>query len=137
MRAGILEEVPPAERMRAHRRAAELLALREDGGERVAEHLLATEPTGDAWTVARLTEAAREASRRGAPESAASYLRRVLAEPPAPGARPRVLLDLGVADEGTNVTQHQIDDVEPGTEVLDLDLTVGLGTVQVVRPPAR
>ena len=89
VRAGILEEVPPAERMRAHRRAAELLAVREDRGERVAEHLLATEPTGDAWTVARLTEAAREASRRGAPESAASYLRRVLAEPPAAGARPR------------------------------------------------
>jgi DNA-binding CsgD family transcriptional regulator len=98
VRAGILEEVPPAERMRAHRRAAELLALREDSGERVAEHLLATEPTGDAWTVARLTEAAREASRRGAPESAASYLRRVLIEPPAPGARPRILLDLGVAE---------------------------------------
>jgi DNA-binding CsgD family transcriptional regulator len=98
VRAGILEEVPPAERMRAHRRAAELLAVREDRGERVAEHLLATEPTGDAWTVARLTEAAREASRRGAPESAVSYLRRVLAEPPAPGARPRILLDLGVAE---------------------------------------
>ena len=87
VRAGILEEVPPAERMRAHRRAAELLAIREDSAERVAEHLLATEPAGDAWTVARLTEAAREAARRGAPESAVSYLRRVLAEPPPPGAR--------------------------------------------------
>ena len=66
VRAGILEEVPPAERMRAHRRAAELLAVREDSGERVAEHLLATEPAGDAWTVARLTEAAprRRAPRR-------------------------------------------------------------------------
>jgi DNA-binding CsgD family transcriptional regulator len=98
VRAGILEEVPPAERMRAHRRAAELLAVREDSGERVAEHLLATEPAGDAWTVARLTDAARDAARRGAPESAASYLRRVLAEPPAPGARPRILLELGVAE---------------------------------------
>ena len=98
VRAGILEEVPPAERMRAHRRAAELLAVREDSGERVAEHLLATEPAGDAWTVARLTDAARDAARRGAPESAASYLRRVLAEPPAPGARARILLELGVAE---------------------------------------
>ena len=98
VRAGILEEVPPAERMRAHRRAAELLAVREDSGERVAEHLLATEPAGDAWTVARLTDAARDAVRRGAPESAASYLRRVLAEPPAPGARARILLELGVAE---------------------------------------
>ena len=98
VRAGILEEVPPAERMRAHRRAAELLAVREDSGERVAEHLLATEPAGDPWTVARLTDAARDAARRGAPESAASYLRRVLAEPPAPGARAGILLELGVAE---------------------------------------
>jgi DNA-binding CsgD family transcriptional regulator len=98
VRAGILEEVPPAERMRAHRRAAELLAVREDSAERVAEHLLATEPGGDAWTVARLTEAARDAARRGAPESAASYLRRVLVEPPPPAARPQILLELGVAE---------------------------------------
>jgi DNA-binding CsgD family transcriptional regulator len=48
--------------------------------------------------VARLTDAAREAARRGAPESAASYLRRVLAEPPPPAARARVLLELGVAE---------------------------------------
>jgi hypothetical protein len=46
-------------------------------------------------------------------------------------------VDLGVADEGTNVTQQKVDEVADGTEVLDLDLTVGLGTVQVVRPPAR
>jgi DNA-binding CsgD family transcriptional regulator len=98
VRAGILEELPPVERMRAHRRAAELLAVRQDSAERVAEHLLATEPAGDAWTVARLTEAAREAARRGAPESAVSYLRRVLVEPPAPGARAHVLLELGVAE---------------------------------------
>ena len=77
--------MPPAERMRAHRRAAELLAVREDSAERVAEHLLATEPAGDAWTVARLTEAAREAARRGAPESAASYLRRVAGRAAAAG----------------------------------------------------
>ena len=98
VRAAILAQVPAATRVAAHRRAAELLTARAESVERVAEHLLATEPTGDAWTAQRLAEAAAVAARRGAPESAASYLRRVLAEPPAPDARPRVLLDLGVAE---------------------------------------
>jgi DNA-binding CsgD family transcriptional regulator len=98
MRASVLEEVPSAERLHAHRRAAELLAANGVSSERVAEHLLATAPAGDPWTVERLTDAARTAARRGAPESAARYLRRVLAEPPAPQARAQILLELGVAE---------------------------------------
>ena len=129
VRAGILEEVPPAERMRAHRRAAELLAIREDSAERVAEHLLATEPAGDAWTVARLTEAAREATRRGAPESAVSYLRRVLAEPPPPGARPQVLLDLGVAEATAGQPQGEVHLREALATAGDDDVRLGAALV--------
>ena len=129
VRAGILEEVPPAERMRAHRRAAELLAIREDSAERVAEHLLATEPTGDAWTVARLTEAARDAARRGAPESAVSYLRRVLAEPPPPGARAQVLLDLGVAEATAGQPQGEVHLREALETAGDDDVRLGAALV--------
>ena len=57
--------------------------------ERVAEHLLAAEPVGDRWSVERLVDAARTASRTGAPESAAVYLRRALAEPPDSGRAAR------------------------------------------------
>ena len=115
--------------MRAHRRAAELLAIREDSAERVAEHLLATEPAGDAWTVARLTEAAREAARRGAPESAVSYLRRVLAEPPPPGARPQVLLDLGVAEATAGQPQGEVHLREALETAGDDDVRLGAALV--------
>ena len=98
VRVGILEEVPAAARTRAHRRAAEVLAARGAGEERVAEHLLATEPRGDPWAVEHLARAARAAASVGAPEPAASYLRRALAEPPAAEARAALLLELGVAE---------------------------------------
>ena len=78
-----------AERSLAHRRAAELMDDDPAGEERAAEHLLATEPAGDASIARRLVDAARTAARRGAPESAAVLLRRALAEPPPAAERPR------------------------------------------------
>ena len=48
--------------------------------------------------VERLSAAADIAGERGAAEVAASYLRRALAEPPAPSARPALLRRLGVAE---------------------------------------
>jgi len=98
VRAGIYESLDPGARSRNHRAAAQLLGGMPGESERVAEHLLAAEPAGDRWTVERLVEVARTASRTGAPESAAVYLRRALAEPPAPAERPAVLLELGVAE---------------------------------------
>lgn len=98
VRAGVLAELPAPERAAADRCAAELLDGREGTGERVAEHLLATEPAQDPWVVDRLTTAARTALQRGAPESAATYLRRALAEPPAAELRPPLLADLGIAE---------------------------------------
>ncbi len=98
VRSAVLEETTHNECLRAHRRAAELLAEREGNQERVAEHLLVTEPAGDPWAVERLTDAARMAARRGAPESAATYLRRSLAEPPPAESRAQILFELGVAE---------------------------------------
>jgi DNA-binding CsgD family transcriptional regulator len=98
VRAGIYESIPADTRTRNHRAAAQLLAGLPGENERVAEHLLAAEPAGEHWTVERLIEAARTASRTGAPESAAVYLRRALAEPPGRDGRPAVLLELGVAE---------------------------------------
>ncbi len=66
--------------------------------ELVAEHLLATEPASDAWVTGQLVSAARAAARAGASESAAAYLRRTLAEPPAPEKLSGVLLELGHAE---------------------------------------
>ena len=99
--AAVLEDIAPGARRVAHRRAAALVD-REGEGEgslaRVAAHLLACGPTGDGWVVERLRDAAREALERGAPEIAASDLRRALLEPPAAAGRPTLLFLLGTAE---------------------------------------
>jgi DNA-binding CsgD family transcriptional regulator len=97
--AAVLEDMPLGARRVAHRRAAALL-WGEGGGSaaRVAAHLLACGPARDRWVVLRLGEAAREALSRGAPEIAARYVRRALAEPPAEADRPAILLSLGIAE---------------------------------------
>jgi DNA-binding CsgD family transcriptional regulator len=59
-------------------------ADRLDGDpERAALHLLHAEPAGDPFATGLLRVAARHATARGAPETAATFLQRALAEPPA------------------------------------------------------
>jgi len=98
VRTGIYSGLTSAERAQGHRRAARLLAEQPGSNERVANHLLFSEPAGDAWAVKRLVEAACEAGKRGAPEAEAVFLRRALAEPPAPRDQYGLLLDLGMAE---------------------------------------
>jgi DNA-binding CsgD family transcriptional regulator len=81
----------------AHRRAAAILD-RAGAADRVAVHLLATGPSGDAWVAGRLSLAAGNAHERGAPEVAARYLRRALDEPVRPEERPELLLRLASAE---------------------------------------
>jgi DNA-binding CsgD family transcriptional regulator len=105
VRTGVYSELSVGERSASHRGAAEILAEQPGENERVAEHLLSTEPSGDAWVVDRLVDAAHAATRSGAPESAAAYLRRVLAEPPPPDDQPRLLLDLGMAEASAGLDE--------------------------------
>ena len=81
--------LPAGERALWHADAAALLAGERAGPERIGLHLLRTEPA---------REAARHASARGAPQSAAAYLRRAAAEPPPdPAEDADVRLELGLA----------------------------------------
>jgi DNA-binding CsgD family transcriptional regulator len=98
VRSGIYSELSGAERAHGHRRAARLLAEHAGADERVAKHLLFSEPAADPWVVERLVETACGAGKQGAPESEAVFLRRALAEPPPPGDRSALLLDLGMAE---------------------------------------
>jgi DNA-binding CsgD family transcriptional regulator len=98
VRHGLYSELTGIERAQGHRRAARLLAEQPGADELVAEHLLVSEPAADGWVVERLVAASRAAVRNGAPESAAVFLRRALAEPPEPGERSRLLLELGMAE---------------------------------------
>jgi DNA-binding CsgD family transcriptional regulator len=93
----IYADLPGFARARAHRRAADLLAAEGEGADRVAGHLLAAEPDGDQASVAVLTEAARRALMRGDPAAAVRLLRRALAEPPRPGERAGLLIELARA----------------------------------------
>jgi hypothetical protein len=97
VRAAIYESILPGERALAHARAALLLEGDGTDAERVALHLLHSEPNGNPHVTALLRAAATMASGRGAPGTAANYLRRALDEPPLPTTRPAVLLELGLA----------------------------------------
>jgi DNA-binding CsgD family transcriptional regulator len=98
VRSGIYSELTGSERSQGHRRAACLLAEQPGTNERVAKHLMLSEPAGDAWVVETLVEAARAAVKNGAPESAAVFLRRALEEPPPPSEQSALLLELGMAE---------------------------------------
>jgi DNA-binding CsgD family transcriptional regulator len=140
VRAGIYESLPEPARARDHRAAANLLADVPGHNDRVAEHLLAAEPVGDLWTVDRLLESARAARRTGAPENAAVYLRRALAEPPDPAERPAILLDLGVAEAmaGESTWRSHLEDaVSTSTdhaERVDAAVVLGLALSRLQLP---
>src|SRR5215470_12660529 len=97
VRAAAYESIPAGERALAHAQAARLLERDGADPERVALHLLHSEPGGSAQVVALLWAAAQAAAGRGAPGPAAGYLRRALDEPPDPADRPALLLELGLA----------------------------------------
>jgi DNA-binding CsgD family transcriptional regulator/tetratricopeptide (TPR) repeat protein len=98
VQSAVHSTIAPARRAADHRRAAKLLADDGHPAERIAPHLLASEPAADGWVTSSLRRAAATAVRRGAPEVAATYLRRALEEPPPPAERPRLLLELGAAE---------------------------------------
>jgi len=98
VRSGVYTELSHAQRAQGHLRAAQFLAEQPGTDERVAKHLLATEPAGDGWVLERLVEAACAAGKQGAPESEAVFLRRALAEPLSPADQSPLLLDLGMAE---------------------------------------
>jgi DNA-binding CsgD family transcriptional regulator len=97
VRSSVYSELSAQERARAHQRAARLLTSAEETPDRIAAHLLATHPGGDAETVQTLREAARDARNRGAPDVAVTYLQRALAEPPSIELEAVIAHELGTA----------------------------------------
>jgi DNA-binding CsgD family transcriptional regulator len=93
--ASVAGDIAPGALSVAHKRAARL--LRADGAppDRIALHLVSTAPAGDVRAVERLVDAAKWSGRRGAPEAAANFLRRAMAEPPDRERRADVLFELG------------------------------------------
>ena len=69
LRSAIYEDIAAIDRTRLHRRAALILDEEGEEPERVASHLLTTEPLADPWVCDRLRRAAHSAAARGAPAS--------------------------------------------------------------------
>jgi DNA-binding CsgD family transcriptional regulator len=96
--SALYRDLAPGERALWHAQAAMLLERERADPEAVALHLLHTEPSGLTETVTVLRAAAARASARGAPDSAAVFLRRALAEPPPDrAAEAGVRNELGLA----------------------------------------
>lgn len=97
LRSAVSERIGLEERALAHARAGKLLAAEGAPPDRLAVHFLHARPRADGAVVATLRSAAALAAERGAPETAAVYLRRALEEPPAPPLRGPLSLELGLA----------------------------------------
>ena len=98
VRSAVYGQISSGARSQAHAHAAQLLAGEGAEPEQVAVQLLACEPAGDVNAVETLRAAAAAALARGAPETAVTYLRRALAEPPTESVRAAVLGELGDAE---------------------------------------
>jgi DNA-binding SARP family transcriptional activator len=103
----IYRDLSAVERGLEHERAAGLLLAHGASAEQVAAHLLLAPTRGDAATVQVLREAARRAADRGAAESAVTYLRRALDEPPERSLRADVQAEL-------HATEAQLADLTVG-----------------------
>jgi tetratricopeptide (TPR) repeat protein len=124
VRSTVYESLEPAERDRMHGQAAGLLARAGAPPQQIAAHLLATRPSGDHALVTALGEAARHAMAEGAPDVAARYLARALAEPPAADERAAILLELGTA-EARAQPNDAIDHLEQALEITQDDPALG------------
>src|SRR4051812_35821527 len=97
IRNAIHADLAAGERAAAHERAARILGREHEEPERVAVHLLATDPAGDAQVAETLHAAGTRAIARAAPEAAVRYLRRALEEAPPTPLRRAILQSLLVA----------------------------------------
>jgi DNA-binding CsgD family transcriptional regulator len=98
VRSAICEQLAPGARSRAHAHAAQLLIQQRAEPEQIAAQLLLCQPAANPDAVDALRAAAAAALARGAPETAISYSRRALAEPPPESVRGAVLAELGSAE---------------------------------------
>ena len=109
-------ELAPAERELRHERAAAVLSELHAPLERVAAHLLHIPARADDRVADVIEEVGRDALRRADPDTAVTYLRRALAEPPPADRRASLLIDLGLAEALTNHRATAVEHLQAGIE---------------------
>lgn len=122
MRASVHENISVSARSTLHQRAADALRAAGRPASEIAPHLLVTDPSADATTVADLRDAATLAIGQGATDLAQGYLRRALREPPDPASRCAVLGELGhaewLAGDNAKAAVEHLSEALAGCEVL-------------------
>lgn len=98
LRRSVYDRLTVAEREAAHSRAADLLRESGAGPETIAAHVSKLGPAGSDAVATVLTESARRALSRAAPDAAVRLLRRALAEQAAEPPRVALLFELGKAE---------------------------------------
>jgi DNA-binding CsgD family transcriptional regulator len=96
VRNAVYQRMSAGERALGHARAACVLVAADEPVERVAEHLLRSEPGDDEWVAETLQFAAQHAMRDWACEAAIGHLERALREETSRSTRFSLLLDLGI-----------------------------------------
>ena len=119
VRSAVYSELSAQERALLHERAARLLLAASEAPDRIAVHLLATHPDGDAETVGTLRRAARDARNRGAPDVAVTYLQRALAEHCAPELEPVLSYELGSAAISAGELELAVEQLRQATRDAD------------------
>jgi DNA-binding CsgD family transcriptional regulator len=103
VQSSVYDSIPAVHRSALHRSVAGLRDALSDP-EAVAVHLLRVEPRADRQVVEILRAAAASVTGRGAPDAAATFLRRALQEPPGDEVvRAEVLVELGEAEAAANL----------------------------------
>jgi DNA-binding NarL/FixJ family response regulator len=105
VQGAVLDSLSAAERSDLHARAVRELEARGAGAERIAIHLLELEPQGDKSAIRVLADGAGLAMSRGAPEVAVRLLRRALSEGPDPATEVELLLELGLAENESDLPE--------------------------------
>ena len=100
VRDAVVSGLSAGERSALHADAARILAGTGAAPDAAAVHLLHAEPGGDEAVAVALADAGRRALASGAPSEAVAFLTRALDEPPLPGDRSALLLDLARAENG-------------------------------------
>jgi DNA-binding CsgD family transcriptional regulator len=96
--AAVYASLGPLGQRDAHARAARLLTRAGRQAEQVAAHVMRCPPAADSEAVVVLRAAAVRSMAAGAAGLAAEYLERALNEPPPPGQRLQILVELGRAE---------------------------------------
>ena len=123
VRTAIHDGLGGGERLRLHRRAAELLLEEGARPEQAGGHLVLTLPASDPFVIAVLRRAAEASLSRGAPETAVAYLRRALAESPTGVERADLLRRLGLAELSSDPAQA-LPDLEAALGSIDVTSTM-------------